>query len=239
MKKIVFPLVAMAIIMSACVKPNETDEPITTRFSVLGDSFSAFEGYVDPNTNAVYHYEEIGVTGPEQMWWHILSTKKEWQLERNNSYSGALICNFNYVNYYGPYSFIRRMDGLGDPNVIFIFGATNDACDGVLLGDYVYEGWNEEQLCTFRPALSYLFENLKQLYPNAQLYFLVDMNLGSGGIDVERRDAFIESIHRISNHYGVNCIDLYDIHKNKWHPDTKGQKDIANQILEYLETEAV
>ena len=231
---------AVAILMSACVKPNDSNESITTRFSILGDSYSAFEGYVDPNTNAVYQYEEIGVTGPEQMWWHILSTKKEWQLERNNSFSGALICNFNYVDYYGPYSFIRRIDGLGNPDVIFIFGATNDACAHelnepnqhvVALGDYIYSDWTEEQLCDFRPALAYLFDHLKTRYPNAKLYFLLDMDLGSGGIDVERRDAFIESIHHISNHYSVDCIDLFDIHKNRWHPDAKGQKDIANQIL--------
>lgn len=223
--------------MTACVKPPQ--EPETVRFSILGDSYSAYQNYVDPNTNAVYNYDEIGVMSPEQMWWHILSTKKEWLIEKNNSYSGSLICNLNYANYYGPYSFIRRMDNLGNPNTIFIFGATNDACDGVLLGDYVYESWSEEQLCTFRPALSYLFDNLKKLYPHAKLYFLLDMNLGSGGIDEERRNAFIESIHHIANHFGVDCIDLHHIHKDKWHPDAEGQKCIADQIVEYFENEAV
>jgi len=50
---------------------------------------------------------------------------------------------------------------------------------------------------------------------------------------------FIISTHRIADHYNVNCIDLLDIHKNLWHPDVEGQKNIADQVLEYLETEGV
>ena len=239
--KRLLPIFALAVMMSACVKPNEPSE---TRFSVLGDSYSSFRGAVDPETNDVYPYDSIGVTSVEQMWWYKVSTERGWVLDRNNSFSGALICNLNYVNYYGPHSFLRRMDGLGNPDVIFIFGATNDACahNGdnvplVPLGDYVYSNWTEEQLCAFRPALAYLFDNLQRMYPKAQLYFMLDMNLGSGGISNERKAAFIESIHHITNYYTVNCIDLHDIHKKHWHPDIQGQEDIARQVMEALEVD--
>ena len=138
------------------------------------------------------------------------------------------------------------MDDLGQPDVIFIFGATNDACahDGdnmpvVPLGNDVFSDWTEDQLCTFRPALSYLFENLQQRYPNAELYFLLDMNLGSNGIDADRRDAFIGSIHRIANHYNVKCIDLEGIKKSHWHPNAEGHGIIAKQVLDFLEAEAI
>ena len=238
MKKIVFPLVVIAIIMSACVK---TPDPI--RFSILGDSYSAFEGYVQPDSNDVYPYESIGVTGPEQMWWAQVADSTGWILERNNSFSGALVCNYDYVSYYGQYSFIRRMDNLGHPDVIFIFGATNDACahdeEGpiVPLGDYVYSDWTEEQLCTFRPALAYIYQYLRNTHPHAKLYFLLDMKLGSGSISNDRKDAFIKSIHQISTHYGVECIDLQSIHKMNWHPDVEGHKGIAEQILDYIAVE--
>lgn len=236
-------LLAFAALTTGCVKTP--DEPETITFSVLGDSYSALEGTLDPETNDAYHYDAIGITEPEQMWWNILARKKGWVLDKNNSFSGSLICNYNYVNYYGAHSFIRRMDNLGQPDVIFIFGATNDACahnaDGTIvsLGDYIYSGWTEEQLCSFRPALAYLYDNLKRQHPNAKLYFLIDMHLGSGSITVERRDAFIESIHHISSHYGVDCIDLQEIHKDQWHPDAKGQQYIANTIAEYLASVAV
>ena len=240
MKKILLPLFALAIIMSACVK---TPEPI--RFSILGDSYSSYEGYVHPDSNDVYPYENIGLTGVEQMWWAQVADSTDWILERNNSFSGALMCNYDYVNYYGQYSFIRRMDDLGHPNVIFIFGATNDACahndDGpvVSLGDYIYSDWTEEQLCDFRPALAYLFDHLKTRYPNAKLYFLLDMNLGTSGVTESRRAEFLSSIHRITQHYDVDCIDITGIHKSQWHPNAEGHKDIAEQVLDYITIEPV
>ncbi len=240
MKKIILHLAALAIIMSACVK---TPEPI--RFSILGDSYSSYEGYVHPDSNDVYPYENIGLTGVEQMWWAQVADSTGWILERNNSFSGALMCNYDYVDYYGQYSFIRRMKDLGHPNVIFIFGATNDACAHddvgpiVPLGDYIYSDWTEEQLCEFRPALAYLFERLQALYPKAKLYFLLDMNLGSGGVTELRRAEFLSSIHRIIQHYNVDCIDLTGIHKSQWHPNVEGQKDIAKQVLDYITLEPV
>lgn len=242
MKKLAL-LFAVAVLMSACVKEKEP-----TRFSVLGDSYSTFEGYVQPDSNAVYPYENIGLTGVEQMWWAQVADTTGWELERNNSFSGALMCNYNYANYYGPHSFIRRMDNLGNPNVIFIFGATNDACAHnldephepvVALGDYVYSDWTEEQLCDFRPALAYIFNYLKTRYPKAKLYFLLDMNLGTGGVTEQRRAEFLASIHRIAQHYHVDCIDITGIHKSQWHPNVQGHKDIAEQVLDYLETEGV
>ena len=240
MKKIVLPLFALVIIMSACVK---TPEPI--RFSILGDSYSSYEGYVHPDSNDVYPYHNIGLTGVEQMWWAQVADSTGWILERNNSFSGALMCNYDYVDYYGQYSFIHRMDDLGHPDVIFIFGATNDACahddDGpiVSLGDYIYSDWTEEQLCDFRPALAYLFNHLKTRYPKAKLYFLLDMNLGTGGVTEARRAEFLSSIHRITHHYDVDCIDLTGIHKSQWHPNAEGHKDIANQVLDYITIEPV
>lgn len=236
--KRLLPLLALAVLMSACVKTPETPS-----FSILGDSFSAFEGYVEPDSNDVYqHYLDIGVTGAEQMWWSQVADSTGWQLERNNSYSGALVCNFSDFNtgdHYGPNSFIRRMDNLGNPDVIFVFGATNDIYHRAPLGDFVYANWTDEQLCSFRPAMAYLLDNLKQLYPKAEVYFLVDMELciDDTTIDPETRQAYLDSMHRIANHYNVPCIDIYEIHKAWWHPDVQGQEDIARQILEVLQVD--
>ena len=235
-------ILALAAVMTGGVKPKD---PTEIRFSILGDSYSAYAGTVDPETNDVFPlYDSIGVTSPEQMWWYKVATKTGWTMERNNSFSGALICNENYVNYYGPHSFLHRMDDLGQPDVIFVFGATNDVSVRdennvpiVQIGDYVYGNWTEEQLCTFRPALACLFEKLKQMYPLAELYFMLDMDLGSGGIDVDRRDLFIGSIHSIASRYNVKCIDLEDIRKELWHPNALGQESIARQVLEAVETD--
>ena len=231
MKKLTLLLV-VAVLMSACTK---TKEP--TRFSILGDSYSAIDGYVDPETNDPWpHYSEIGVTGVEQMWWKQVADSTQWVLDKNNSFSGALICNyadFEGGDYYAPNSFIRRMNNLGNPDVIFILGATNDVWQDAPFGDYVYSNWTEEQLCSYRPALAYLLDNVKRRHPKAKIYFLLETSPCPGGITEETRLNLVESTHVITNHYDIECIDL-DIHKVWWHPDAEGQQDIARQVLEVL-----
>lgn len=240
MKKSTLALVALAILMSACTKPNDSKE---IHFSILGDSFSAFKGYVYPDSNDAWYspppHNNINVTQVEQMWWHKVATEMGWMLDKNNSFSGSLICNFwgyNAGPYYSPHSFIRRMDNLGDPDVIFVFGGTNDVWNGAYYGDFVYSDWTEGQLEQYRPALAYLFENLKQLYPKAIIYFMIDTSLA----DFDHTgQLFVESAHTIARHYGIDCIDLHDIHKDWAHPNAEGQNEIAEQVLDYLETESI
>lgn len=230
MKKTLIAILLMFFLASCSKDPAF----IKARFSVLGDSYSAFKGYVDPDSNEVWQsFPEIGVTGPELMWWSVLAEETGWTLEKNNSYSASLICNLDHDDY-AEHSFIHRMNDLGNPDVIFIFGATNDIFDGAPLGDYIYANWTEEQLCTFRPALAYLLDHLQHLYPQAKLCLLIDMDLCSGGVDVSVRDAFIESMHVIANHYHVKSIDLNLIVKQKWHPNVVGQQSIAKQIVDAL-----
>ena len=235
--KRLLPVLALAVLMSACVKPNDPD---AINFSVLGDSFSSLVGTVDPETNDVWtSYGNVGVTSPEQMWWHKVATEMGWVLDKNNSFSGSLVCNFSDFDggdHYAPNSFIRRMNNLGNPDVIFVFGGTNDIYKKASLGDYVYADWTEDQLCTFRPAMAYMLANLKVSYPRAKIYFLVDMELciNDTTIEPETRQAYLDSMHRIANHYNVDCIDIYDIHKVYWHPDGEGQEGIARQVLEML-----
>ena len=238
--KRLLPILALALLLSACGDPQE---PSNVCFSILGNSFSALEGTVDPESNDVWSsYPNVGVTSPEQMWWHKVVTRTGWDLVKNNSFSGSLMSNydgFNSGGYYAPHSFIRRMDDLGDPDVIFVFGGTNDIFRRAPLGDYVYSDWTDEQLSTFRPAMAYVLDNLKRQHPDAEVYFLVDMELciSDGTIEEATRQAFIESMHRIASHYNVNCIDIYGIHKKWWHPDDQGQKDIARQVIEVLEAD--
>lgn len=235
--KRLLPILAMAVMLSACVK---SEEPTQISFSVLGDSFSSLDGTVDPETNDVWHYENINVTSAEQMWLHKVATEMEWKLDKNNSFSGSLVCNhfdFDGGDYYEPNSFIRRMNNLGNPDVILVFGATNDIYNRAALGDYVYANWTEEQLCSFRPAMAYMFDYLKRTYPKAEVYFLLDMELciNDTTIDDNTRQAYLESVHHITSYYNVGCINIYGIQKEWWHPNADGQETIARQVIEALE----
>ena len=206
------------------------NEPI--RFSILGDSYSTFEGYVSPDTNDVWYHRppniDIDVTDVSQMWWWQVADSTGWQLEKNNSFSGSFVCNLNHDGYDVPYSFLRRMDNLGNPDVIFVFGGANDIWDEVLMGKYVYGNWTEKDLCKFKPALACVFDTLKRRHPKAKIYFIADSSLG---------DDFMEMAHTITGHYGINCIDLAGIDKIWNHPTSKGMASIAQQVLAALRAE--
>lgn len=237
MKRLLYFLVIAALI-SACNKPKN---PADVRFSVLGDSFTSYEGTVDPDTNYIWpFYGNIGVTSSDSMWFSKVAVGTGWTLEKNNSFSGSHLTNvYDYAQdgeKYSRASYLRRMDNLGTPDVIFIFGGTNDIYHRVPVGDYVYANWTDEQLCTIRPALAYMFDKMKKLYPKAKIYFMVDMELciDDPNLDNVLRQAYIESMHTVSGHYDIECIDIYGIHKSIWHPNAQGQGEIAQKVLETL-----
>ena len=117
------------------------------------------------------------------------------------------------------------MSNLGCPDVIFIFGATNDSWAGVPLGDFKYDNIVPGDLWQFRPAMARLLEWMQQRYMGTELIFLLNDGL---------KESITESVKTICAHYGVKCIELHDIHKLSGHPSVKGMQQIAEQILNEL-----
>ncbi|MDY4744019.1 MAG: SGNH/GDSL hydrolase family protein, partial [Bacteroidaceae bacterium] len=130
--------------------------------SVLGDSYSTYEYCVTPVTNRVWYHEpflaeKTDVSDVTQTWWHLLCQKRGFKLDTNNSYSGATICNTGYDgNDYTDRSFITRASNLGCPDIILVFGGTNDSWANSPLGEMKHEGYTSQDLFSFRPAVSYL-----------------------------------------------------------------------------------
>ena len=216
----------LTLLLTGCMAVAQTKT-----VSVLGDSYSTYEGFLTPSTNAVWYQaknatKKTDVTSVTQTWWHQVITKKGWRLCVNNSYSGATICNTGYEgNDYSDRSFLTRMSNLGCPDVIFIFGATNDSWAGVPLGDYKYENIASGDLWQFRPAMARLLDWMQQRYVNTELIFLLNDCL---------KDSIAESVKTVCEHYGVRCIELHGIHKISGHPSVRGMQQIAEQILNEL-----
>lgn len=221
-KAYLFALFTM-LTMGACAqKPS---------ISVLGDSYSTFEGYVTPSTNEMWYYEENGnntdVDDVAQTWWWQVAKQGGYRLCVNNSYSGSTIGYLGYNgNDYSERSFLSRMDNLGNPDIILIFGATNDSWAGEPVGEYKYEGWRKSDFYTFRPAMAYMLHHVTHRYPNVQVYFILNSEL---------RDDITESCKTICQHYNVPCITLHDIHKISGHPSKKGMEAIARQVLQAMQ----
>ena len=201
--------------------------------TIFGDSYSTFEGYITPASNEPWYFqnsqkpERTDVTSVTQTWWHQLISKQGWRLCMNNSYSGSTI---GYSGYDGAdytlRSFNTRMTNLGCPDIIFIFGATNDSWTGEPIGEYKYEGITQADLFSFRPAMAHMLEYMTNRYINTRIYFILNNDL---------REDINSSVLTICQHYGVPCIQLHDIDKKSGHPSVKGMQQIANQIAQFIE----
>ncbi len=197
------------------------------RVAILGDSYSTFEGEVSPAESAIWYYKEpnyekTDVDKVEQTWWYKFIKGGNYELAINNSFSGSTICNTGYRGEdFSHMSFIARMNNLNEPDIILIFGATNDSWAGAPLGEYKYSDWSCDELYSFRPAMARLLSYIKEHYPNAEPYFIINDIL---------KDEIVESIESICHHYEIRYIQLNDIDKIDGHPSVKGMEQIYNQV---------
>ena len=204
--------------------------------SILGDSYSTFQGYLQPDTNAVWYWDNVEAMNTDvhhvrETWWHQFIKKNGYRLCINNSFSGSTICYSGYKTVgpdftdYSDRAFVTRLDKLGCPDIIFVFGGTNDSWAGSPIGEYKYSGWTREDLFSFRPAMACLLEKMIDHYPNVKIYFLLNDDL---------REEIDESVKAICSHYEVDLIELVDIHKINGHPSVKGMRQICEQIEAYI-----
>lgn len=221
-------IIRLALFLLLCV--GDLSAQSLKSVSILGDSYSTFEGYVQPDTNYVWYFpipkSKTDVTAVRQTWWHRFVSENNYRLCVNNSFSGSTICNTGYNKAdYSDRSFITRMDNLGNPDIIFIFGATNDCWARAPIGNYQYEKWTKPDLYSFRPAMAFLLDHMTARYPNVEIYFLLNSELTA---------EINESVKSVCTHYGVKCIELKDIDKLSGHPSVKGMGQICEQIEEAL-----
>lgn len=210
-------------------------EPL--KVTIFGDSYSTFEGYLTPATNEPWYWKADSpnrdknndVTQVEQTWWWQVIEQMGWKLEMNNSYSGSTVGYYGYQNEnYQPRSFNTRVANLGEPDVILSCCITNDSWTGERVGEYKYANWDENDMWYFRPAMARLCSTIKQNYPLAKTYFILNTDL---------KPEHAESMRVICRHYGLPLIELHDIDKQDGHPSQKGMKAFAEQVIQYLQND--
>ncbi len=198
--------------------------------SILGDSYSTFKDYVVPDTNFVWYprdsVQHNDVMNVRQTWWHQFIRQGNFRLCQNNSFSGATICNTGYKGEdYSDRSYVTRSRYLGAPEVIIVFGGTNDSWAKSPIGDYQYENWTSKDLYQFRPAMACMLSSLQDRYPGVEIYVVINTELSK---------EITESMKVVSDHYGVRWIQLHDIDKQWGHPSQKGMTAIAKQLGEII-----
>ena len=196
----------------------------TKKVSVLGDSYSTFVGVIPSNYSSFYPNDRNDVTKIEQTWWSLYVKAKGYALEKNDSWGGTTICGTGYGGMNSSYSnFISRVDSLGNPDIIFVFGGTNDAWANSPMGEYQYSDWTKDDCKYFRPALACLIDMLQKRYAQAEICFILNSEL---------REPINESMREVCKHYNVKLVDLHDIEKQNGHPSINGMKSICDQLLE-------
>lgn len=199
------------------------------KVSIMGDSYSTFKGSMPNYYDTFYPNQFCGVTEQSQQWWQQVIDANGWVLEKNDSYSGSTVCcrGYNHDDY-SDRAFVSRLNRIGNPDILFIFGGTNDDWTNEPFGEYKYANWTKEDLYGYRPAMAYLLANLRALYPNMKIYSILNdgmsENLG-------------ESMREICKHYDVPVIAVEGIEKRMNHPTLDGMKKIAEQINAFLAAE--
>ncbi len=196
----------------------------TKKVSVLGDSYSTFVGVIPSNYSSFYPNDRNDVAKIEQTWWSLYVKAKGYALEKNDSWGGTTICGTGYGGMNSSYSnFISRVDSLGNPDIIFVFGGTNAAWANSPMGEYQYSDWTKDDCKYFRPALACLIDMLQKRYAQAEICFILNSEL---------REPVNESMREVCKHYNVKLVELHDIEKQNGHPSINGMKSICDQLLE-------
>lgn len=218
------------IILTLCLPLMLAAQQARPVVSILGDSYSTFEGYI-PAGNAVWYSANpdrtrTDVDDVRQTWWWLLIDEGGYKLGVNDSYSGATVCNTGYRDEdYSDRSFISRTDNLGSPDIILVFGGTNDSWCGAPIGEFKSGGWRRADLYTFRPAMSNLLYRLSCRYPGTRIIVMINCGL---------KESITGSMKRICKESGVEYVQLEGLDLMDGHPTIKGMKQIKDQMLGYL-----
>lgn len=219
MKKII--LIAFTVCMTLMSVNAQTK-----KVSILGDSYSTFKGSNPEGYAPFYPDANNDVKEVSQTWWSLFNEAMGYTLEVNDSWGGTTICNTGYFRRNtANSSFNSRLWELGNPDIIFVFGGTNDAWANSPLGEYKYSNISKEDCNALRPALAYMLDALARIYPNAKVYTILNSEL---------KEEVNESFREVCNHYGVQLIELHDIEKQNGHPSINGMKAICDQLIEAI-----
>ena len=222
-------ILAVLLAISCTDISAQTDK--TKTFSVLGDSYSTFEGYI-PDGNACWYFKnsdsENDVRNVEETWWHQFAERNGYELLLNESYSGSTICNTGYDGAdYSDRAFTKRMFNVtaGNPDLIVIFGGTNDSWANAPIGELKFNDWTSTDMYSCLPACCFMLEYFTAVAKDSQIVFLINSEL---------KKEVTEGITAACKHYGVKCLLLKDIDKIWGHPSIKGMTQISDQLSEFI-----
>ena len=210
--------------------------------SILGDSYSTYGLWI-PAGNSVWYgidgedgnnSQTNNVNSVTQTWWYKLCKKLGVSLMLNESYNGSTICNTGYSGGDASgYSFVHRMvNSMGQenalkpkPNIIVLFGGTNDSWANSPLGKLKYSDWTDDDLKNVLPAICYMFYYVQKWNPGALILNVVNTGL---------KQEIVSGFQQATQYYGIENIVLSEFGKESGHPNIDGMDSICDQIYNYI-----
>lgn len=217
-----------------------------TRVSLLGDSITTYQGWTAYPNN--YEYPQSAsypdFTSVTQTWWYqlIFNKMSNATLEVNSSYTGTQIQDHASQGHPG-YGFLQRYVDLGNPDIIFINGGTNDISRDLPLGSLDFDIPIDE-LDTYQFAQAYdkLIRLVKARYPKARIVCV----LGDRYFDGVKANGLPAAaiVREICQHYGILYAEVdYGANRSTCrysdgtnvHPTPEGMTEMANQVWDAVQ----
>ena len=221
------------------------------KLSVMGDSISAFKGYIPSGNAAYYTGQNSGVSSYEQMWWQRICDQTGMRRLVVNAWSGSKVSGIDAsTSNFVPMSDVSRAQGLhtedDDPDIIIVFGGTNDFSK------------NNADIVTFEDAYHLMINRMQARYKSAKIYCLslpIFVRTKTDKTGIEKNDEektvfdYNEVIRRVSNQRSCEYIDLngcgitrqnmyptyaIDYETSPTHPNSLGHDVYAKRILSRL-----
>ncbi|MBR4775163.1 MAG: hypothetical protein IK008_03605 [Bacteroidales bacterium] len=175
------------------------------KVSLLGDSITTYQGWTAYPNN--YEYPKASsypdFTSVTQTWWYqlIYERMSNAVLEVNSSFTGTQIQDHASQGHPG-YGFLQRYVDLGNPDIIFINGGTNDISRDLPLGSLDFS-IPTDQLDTYQFAQAYdkLIRLVKARYPNARIVCVIGDRYFDG-VKANGQPA-ADIVREICDHYDV------------------------------------
>ena len=201
------------------------------RVGVIGDSISSFSGIIPNGYKAYYPKSDCDVDKWTKTYWGIL-INEYWnaELDVNCSWSGGCIAPGVSGKTEGS-DFVTRCTDFVNPDVILLFGGTNDAIEsnGVALGDYSYDlPFGSLNInCRFRDSYIAVIKAIQANYPQAKIIIILGDHVTG---------EYATSVEEIAKHYAIPYVDFRgDSNVTKYsgsHPNYNGMKYMAKKIYE-------
>ena len=259
MKRAICALIAAIFLLGLYTPVNaaETKNYEGKIISILGDSISTFQGYIPEadgvNLRHFYTYpSERLLDDANETWWMQVINQLGGQLGVNESWSGTRFSNYSSRNEQkvgkdvcmSSITRIKNLGSNGTPDVILVYGGTNDVGNRVDLGVFKPEKaptevdldaimWDD-----FCKAFTAAIMRLQHFYPDAEIYIMLPTHTEYFG--EANFTPYLNVMQEVCDHYGIETIDLRKsgINLNHLpdgvHPNEDGMDLITDEVIKNM-----